>query len=706
MSSSGTGQINAGANIYQYSGSQASWNAVLDNNGNYNLVAGASSGSGAMVTIGASGNVKNGGKWNIGLHDTLIDAGSFQSGVGASFNSQGQVSVLATATWNVGPGATAKDGDSITVAPGATLDIGGTLTEGTGGFLDDLGAVTIEPAGALADDSTVTVESGASFNVLGTLTIGAGGSFNVAPGALYTVVTIDAINPVAPNPRNTPVAAVDVTFSEAVDASSFSSGAVALADNGQPVAVCGLTLLPVSGDTYAVQGLTAFTGAEGSYTVTLNAAQVRDQNGIAGSGSQSTSWVMDTTPPTSKVKLLPQRGTSLTFPVSVTGSDGGSPTSGVVSYAIYSSTNGGPWSRWTTVPASNPTASFTGQSNTTYAFYSIAHDLAGNTEVKTPKIEASTYLGNLTPPVTAVDGTTGMNPSTVNTTTGTFTLNLTGKDPGGGAATYFEVLVSIDSGAFKLAAAPIPAGPPDASGNVHATIPYQGLTDGIQHTYAFYCIGLDTAGNMQSAPGAPNLILGETFASAVPSQLKTTSFVVENGAVERSYIRYLQVGFNESDTQSGGELSQIVNSLGTASPEIQLFRYDLNDDASSKTAVSLSSANVKVLDHAIELDFGAGGLGGSPNTTTADGYYELDVKLPSGATAVHHFYRLLGDVTGDGTVDNNDLNEIAAEINLSNPGGLAPLGADVNGDGTVSALDLTLATRAKGHKVKPGLSLG
>ena len=95
-----------------------------------------------------------------------------------------------------------------------------------------------------------------------------------------------------------------------------------------------------------------------------------------------------------------------------------------------------------------------------------------------------------------------------------------------------------------------------------------------------------------------------------------------------------------------------------------------------------------------------------PNTTTADGYFEIDIKLPSGATAVHHFYRLLGDVTGDGTVDNNDPNEIAAEINLSNPTGLAPLGADVNGDGTISALDLTLATRAKGHKLNSGLSLG
>ena len=63
-------------------------------------------------------------------------------------------------------------------------------------------------------------------------------------------------------------------------------------------------------------------------------------------------------------------------------------------------------------------------------------------------------------------------------------------------------------------------------------------------------------------------------------------------------------------------------------------------------------------------------------------------------------------MTGDGTVDNNDLTTIAAEINQSTPTGLAPFGADVNGDATISALDLTLATRAKGHKLKSGLALG
>ena len=74
--------------------------------------------------------------------------------------------------------------------------------------------------------------------------------------------------------------------------------------------------------------------------------------------------------------------------------------------------------------------------------------------------------------------------------------------------------------------------------------------------------------------------------------------------------------------------------------------------------------------------------------------------------SVHHFYRLLGDVDGDQIVDQNDLNEIAASVNESAPMGWAPLSADVTGAGTVTAIDLVLATRSKGRALKSGLSLG
>ena len=140
-----------------------------------------------------------------------------------------------------------------------------------------------------------------------------------------------------------------------------------------------------------------------------------------------------------------------------------------------------------------------------------------------------------------------------------------------------------------------------------------------------------------------------------------------------------------------------------------IFKYDLNGDASSKTAVSLLGATiVDVIDRhgPLRSTSARRGIGGSPNTTAADGYYEVDIKPPGGSMSAHHFYRLLGDVEGDGIVDANDLNEIAASVNETSPLGFTPLSADVTGGGTVTAFDLTLATRSKGRKLGTGLSLG
>ncbi|MFI5453930.1 MAG: Ig-like domain-containing protein [Isosphaerales bacterium] len=564
--------------------------------------------------------------------------------------------------------------------------------------------------------ATFTAQAGNTYGFYSVATDNAG-NIQATPASAQTTVQIlpplkiASVSSVTPNPRNTAVSAIDVSLSAPINPGSFTTSALTLTDNGGPnLITSAVTLTFVSGSTYQIGGLAGLTKSDGGYVLTVDAADIQDTYGNPGIGTVWTSWLMDTTPPISRVKPLPVRGTSLSFTVSVAGSDpngpNNSPPSGVASYDVYASINGGAWKLWTNVPASAPSAIYTGQSNTTYTFYSIAHDLAGNLEVKTPLIEASTYLPDLTPPVTSVDGTSGTNPSTVDPSLGTFALDLTGSDEGGSGLAYFEVFTSVDSGTYAMVGPAIPAGPPDGTGNVHATIPYQGLTDGSTHTYSFFSIGIDGAGNVQSTPATPNLALTETFQNATPTQLQVTRLVVENGAVERSYVRYVEVSFNESDSQSSGELTQIVNSVGSASPEIQLSKYDLNGDASSKTPVSLSGVTVEMIDHAIELDFGATGIGGNPNTTAADGYYEVDIKLPSGQTAVHHFYRLLGDVTGDGIVDQNDVNEIAASIGETSPTGWTPLNADVTGTGTVTAFDLTLATRSKGRKLGSGLSLG
>ncbi len=439
-------------------------------------------------------------------------------GVGDTFNVNGTIQTATELSFTTltGPTIPTTFGQSVTLITAVVPDYpGDPAPSGSVYFLDETTNTTLGPAqltAGMASFPTTSLPLGVnelialySSDSRYLLSISVPVSVTVVKAA--PALTVTSIASVSPNPRNTSVGSIDVTFSEPVNLATFTDTRSSLTDNGGPnLITSAVTVSLVSGSTYQINGLSGLTASNGEYTLTVNAADIQDQNGIAGTNSLSTQWLMDTTPPTSTISPLPQRETSLVFPVSVTGSDGGSPASGVASYDIYSSTNGGTWTFWTNVPATSPTASFTGQSNTTYAFYSIAHDLAGNVQADKPFIEASTYVPDLTPPVTTVDGTTGTNPSTLNTTTGTFTLNLTGSDPGGGLLTYFEVFVSIDGGAYQeVGPYAIPAGAADSKGNYHSTVPYQGLTDGQSHSYSFYSIGLDSAGNMQSAPTSPNV---------------------------------------------------------------------------------------------------------------------------------------------------------------------------------------------------------
>ncbi len=373
---------------------------------------------------------------------------------------------------------------------------------------------TLTPSNGTSNTASATF-TGSFGNTYGFYSVATDRAGNVqsTPTAAQTTIqivnalTITSIAAVTPNPRNSAVASIDVTFSEPINTASVSPGALTLTDDGGANLIEGgvsLSLVGGSTATYAIGPLTSLTTAQGEFTLTVNAADITDPYGNPGTGSLSTFWLVDTTPPTSQVNALAARETSLSFAVTVTGSDpnaaNGGPASGVANDTIFVSINGGAWSQWTVAPASNPTATYTGASNTTYSFYSIARDNAGNVENKAPAIEASTYLPDLTPPVTAVDATTGTNPSTVNSTTGTFTLDLTGNDPGGAALTYFEVFVSIDGGTYQeVGPYAIPAGFADSHGNYHSTIAYQGLTDGQSHTYSFYSIGLDSVGNLQGA---------------------------------------------------------------------------------------------------------------------------------------------------------------------------------------------------------------
>ena len=431
----------------------------------------------------------------------------------------------------------------------------------------------------------------------------------------------------------------------------------------------------------------------------------------------STSWLMDITPPTSTVSPLPKVGNSYVFPVTVTGTvptqPVGSPPVDITGFAVYDQTNGGPWTFWknlTPVGSSNTaSANFMGSDNSVYAFYSLATDNAGNTQAKNPYVEASTDLPDLKKPTTQVTS------SSIYNGDGTFTLNLTGTDPGGNGLAYFEVFVAVGAGTPTpvLADPAIPAGVLDSTGTYHATITYVMPANdyGPSKSYRFYSMGIDSVGLLEPMHPMYDVSFNESYSEPPAAQLTVSRLTVENGAAERSFIRYLDLNFNDATPAVLQAIANSVNNPTASNPaELSLTQYGLNGSGPG-TPVTLKGL-VEVIDNAIEIDFGASGLWDSPDTTTADGYYALSFSPTGsqpGVAATHHFYRLLGDVNGDGMVDQNDINAIAAARGLSSiqiasaigqsATGLTPLSTDVNGDGLVNTIDQALASLYKGRKL-------
>ncbi|MEO8525249.1 MAG: SBBP repeat-containing protein, partial [Caldimonas sp.] len=98
-------------------------------------------------------------------------------------------------------------------------------------------------------------------------------------------------------------------------------------------------------------------------------------------------WVntLDATIPASKVQSLTPRPATMSFDVAWSGSDSGS---GISTYSVYVSDNGGTFSPWK-VDVAATTATYDGASGHTYGFYVRATDGAGNTEAAKSAAEAS-----------------------------------------------------------------------------------------------------------------------------------------------------------------------------------------------------------------------------------------------------------------------------------------------------------------------------
>lgn len=150
-------------------------------------------------------------------------------------------------------------------------------------------------------------------------------------GPLYTLertAPTATITPVAPDPRNSAVGSLNITFSEAV--SNFDVADLSLTRDGTAVSLAGATLTTTDNITWTLNNLTGVTNADGAYQLTLNVSNITDSVGNALAAAVSESWSADVTAPTVTINQAtgqadPTAGSSINFTVvfseAVTGFD-------------------------------------------------------------------------------------------------------------------------------------------------------------------------------------------------------------------------------------------------------------------------------------------------------------------------------------------------------------------------------------------------
>ncbi|PWU11941.1 MAG: hypothetical protein C5B50_22285 [Verrucomicrobia bacterium] len=112
-------------------------------------------------------------------------------------------------------------------------------------------------------------------------------------------VVVQSISPASPNPRNTPVTSIVVTFSKPITPGSFNYQALYLSrDAGPNLITSNVTVTAQTSSSFTVGLLGPLTGAQGNYNFSVSAASVQDTGGAQGYGSQSVTWSTITTGPT------------------------------------------------------------------------------------------------------------------------------------------------------------------------------------------------------------------------------------------------------------------------------------------------------------------------------------------------------------------------------------------------------------------------
>ncbi len=549
------------------------------------------------------------------------------------------------------------------------------------------------------------------------------GNREATPSGAQATTRVDAVAPtssVLPLPGFSP-ASFTVSWSGQDDAGGSGIGTydVFVSDNSGPFTA----LL-----TGTVLTSTGFAGVDGHTYAFYSVATDNVGHREATSSTVQVTTRVDAVAPTSSVSQLPGLSPA-SFMVGWSGQDdaGGS---GIASYNLFVSDNGGPFTALLTGTSLTSTT-FTGIAGHTYGFYSVAADNVGNRKAKVEAAEATTTIGAL--PTSAVLGTNRPNGSRYGEAI-SFTVTVSADDTRAGVpsgsvqwlvdAAEFGLPIRLTNGTCVFLTTDLPAGSHSLTIRYTSGSPNFADTTSSPLSQIVSPTGLTvTADSLERTYGAANPVLSGNLTGLQHNDPITASF--NTAATARSHVAAYTIvaTLNDPDgklsnytvTVVGGTLSVTPASLTiTANDQSKVFWAPLpaltasyagfvNGDtlASLTTLATLATAATA---HSP--------VGSYPIAVTGGVAADYSLSYVAGTLTVSdcHWQNPVNpyDVTGEGDVTPSDVLHVITYINANpNNTSLPPAPAspppfyNVNGDDAITPLDvLVLISYINDHPLR------
>ena len=248
-----------------------------------------------------------------------------------------------------------------------------------------------------------------------------------------------------------------------------------------------------------------------------------------------------------------------------------------------------------------------------------------------------------------------------------FSVSWSGQDDetGSGIGTY-AVFVSIDGGGFTRW--------------LSGTADTQAIFTGeFGHTYSFYSVATDNAGNGQLPPTSAQ---ATTF--LMPDAPVLTSSIINDGSTQRSMVNSLTVVFSSAVTLEAGAIT--ISSYHSN----QVLTLNITNPTGDGRTYLIRFAGISV-------------VGGS----LADGIYDVTVhgsrvrdqfNQTMGEDSSVRFHRLFGDTDGDRDVDQTDLSRMKQSLGSVLGDKAYVWWLDYNADGAISGGDLVQFMQRYGNR--------